>query len=110
MHVSSSTLCCLDLIQRPDQLEIPVMQEVEKKVEGVTVPVYGSNSDSLTGSNPLKDRALAPGASTGSFVAVQHPPGSGRVDSLKSRSARGPPDVAADLQVHQVSAAAAASR
>jgi hypothetical protein len=26
------------------------------------VPVYGSNSDSLTGSNALKDKTLAPGA------------------------------------------------
>ena len=35
---------------------------MEKKVEAITVPLYGSNSDSLTGSNALKDKALAPGA------------------------------------------------
>ena len=31
-------------------------------MEAITVPVYGSNSDSLTGSNALKDKTLAPGA------------------------------------------------
>jgi len=34
---------------------------VEKKIDAITVPVYRSNSDSLTGSNPLKDKSLAPG-------------------------------------------------
>jgi hypothetical protein len=41
---------------------VHTLKEVEKKVEAITVPVYGSNADSLTGSNALKDKTLAPGA------------------------------------------------
>ncbi len=38
-------------------------QEVEKKIEGVTVPVYATNSDSVRGDKPEKDRVLSAGAS-----------------------------------------------
>ena len=37
-------------------------QEVEKKIEGVTVPVYATNSDSVRGDKPEKDRVLSAGA------------------------------------------------
>lgn len=67
-HVRKQPWLMLVLLVDTCYMWIP--QDVEKKIEGITVPVYGSNSDSLTGSNALKDKCFAPGELPGRCLLV----------------------------------------